>query len=229
MKRLMAFLLAALLLTMPLFASADTFNTEHATAYLECKFQCGCTRGGVGAMIGRYGLITAAHNLYCHTHAQGLSYCNFYFGARTAGSCWYQYSGKFTYTVYNTFSNGYNSNDDIGYVIFDSPVGNTTGWFGYLVGDDSDLHYEYMHMMYFNTYRHSREEFTIMQVYNDKQVYWEGRNYNYGGGPVFLWYEGMEFPRVVAVYTSDNSDGYSFGRRLTSDIIRDMRMDGAFD
>jgi len=108
-------------------------------------------------------------------------------------------------------------------------VGNTTGWFGYLVGSDRDLDYEYMHMKYFDSYRHSREEFTIMQVYNDTQVYWEGRNYNYGGGPVFLWYEGMEFPMVVAVYTSDSSDGYSFGRRLTNDVIRDMRMDGAFD
>ncbi len=46
---------------------------------------------------------------------------------------------------------------------------------------------------------------------------------------MFLWYEGMEFPMVVAVYTSDSSDGYSFGRRLTNDVIRDMRMDGAFD
>ncbi len=171
MKRLTVLLLALLMLALPMLASADTFNTEHATAYLESKFQCGCSRGGVGAMIGRYGLITAAHNLYCHTHGQGLKYCNFYFGARSAGSCWYEYSGNFRYSVYNTFRNGYDSANDIGYVIFDSPVGNTTGWFGYLVGSDRDLDYEYMHMMYFDNYRHSREEFTIMQVYNDTQVY----------------------------------------------------------
>lgn len=138
-KRMTALLLAVLLL-LPLAAFADNFDLHHPVAYLDARFTCGCQRGGTGTMVGRYGLITAAHNLYCPEHGKPLKTCDFYFGAVSRNSCWYRYDGRFNYTVYDTFQNGYRAENDIGFVIFETPVGNETGWYACMVGTDHDLH-----------------------------------------------------------------------------------------
>lgn len=227
-KRLLAFVLMLALLALPLISQADSFNANHAIAYMESKFQCGCTRGGTGAMIGRRGLVTAGHNLYCHQHASKLKYCNFYFGARGANSCWYEYSGNFTYRVYDSFSNGYSSANDIGYVVFDSPVGDQTGWFGWITGYDSDVNMEFMNVLSYDSSRHVKNVYDIGYLTGTNQVYWYGYINGTEGGPVYINSEGLEY-RVVAVYTSHDSNGNGYGRRLTSDLINDMRADGAFD
>lgn len=228
LKRIVTLALTAILVLLPLTSLADNFNTHHPIAYMECKFTCGCSRGGSGAMIGRYGLITAAHNLYCHNHSQPLEYCNFYFGAKSPGSCWYQYSGKFTYRVYDNFANGYNSANDIGYVIFPKPVGEETGWYGWMVGSDYDLNEEFMNMLTYDSTRHLQNIFEVQYVVTDTQVYWDGWIEGAEGGPVYMSGEDLGDYYVVAVYTSHSSDGCGYGRRLTMDIIEDMRSEGAF-
>lgn len=228
-KRMAAMILALVLILMPLASLADSFNYLHPIAYMDSHFTCGCSRGGSGVMIGRYGLVTAAHNLYCHTHGKPLKYCNFYFGAKSVNSCWYQYSGNFHYTVYENFSNGYQSKNDIGYVIFDYPVGKETGWYGYLVGTDYDLNEEYTHVEAYDSKRHIQSVFSVQYVASDTEIYWDGYTSGAEGGPVYFWYEGMEYPQVVAVYTSHDSDGNGYGRRLTKQVINDMRADGAFN
>ncbi len=229
MKRLLALLLAVLMIALPLSSLAANFVPERATAYMEIKFKCGCTRGGTGAMIGRRGLITSAHNLYCHNHAQGLEYCNFYFGARSAGSCYYKYNGRFSYTVYNSFRNGYDSSNDIGYVVFESPVGDNTGWYAWLAGTDHDLNQEYVHIMYYDSTRHSKGDWDLAYVRSNTEIYWNAYAYDTGGGPVYFDYEGLDFPTVIGVYTSNDSSGHAYARRLTMDVINDMRADGAFN
>ena len=226
-KRLTAFVLLLVLLALSCVSYADTFDPTHATAYMEIKFQCNCTRGGTGAMIGRRGLVTAAHNLYCHQHGKGLKYCNFYFGAKGENSCWYKYSGNFTYSVYNTFANGYSSANDIGYVVFDSPVGDQTGWFGWITGHDSDVDMEFMNVLSYDSRRHIQNAYDVGYLTGTNQVYWYGYISGSEGGPVYLSGEGMGC-HLVAVYTSHDSNGNGYGRRLTSDIINDMRADGAF-
>ena len=96
-KRMLALLLLlALVIALPLQSVADSFDPHRATAYMTIKFECGCTRYGTGAMIGRYGLVTAGHNLYCSTHASPLKTCDFLFGAKSPNSGRYRYSGNFT-------------------------------------------------------------------------------------------------------------------------------------
>lgn len=228
MKKWLAALLM-LLLALPLAAQADTFNANYAVAYMDARFECGCTRGGSGTMISRYGLVTAAHNLYCYQHSQPVKSCNFYFGAKSAGSCWYEYSGGFRYRVYETFPNGYSDENDIGYVIFETPVGNETGWFAWRVADDQYLNEEYTHVLSYNGSRHMDSIFDVQYVLNSKQVYWNGWISGTEGGPVYFWYEGMEYPEVIAVYTCHDNSGNGYGRRLTQDIYKDMKADGAFD
>lgn len=227
-KRLAALALMIILLVLPLVSFADTFNPNHAIAYIDSKFQCGCTRGGTGAMIGRRGLVTAGHNLYCHTHGVGLKYCNFYFGARGANSCWYEYSGHFTYRVYDNFKNGYNAENDIGYVVFDAPVGDQTGWFGWITGYDNDVDMEFMNLLNYDSRRHVQNVYDIGYIRNSKQIYWYGYISGTEGGPVYVNFDEMQY-RVVAVYITHDSSGNGIGRRLTSDVINDMRAAGAFD
>ena len=65
MKRIIA-LLVLFVLAFSVSAQADSFNAEHAMAFMEITFTCGCSRVGTGAMIGRRGLVTAAHNPFHH-------------------------------------------------------------------------------------------------------------------------------------------------------------------
>lgn len=229
MKRMMALALVIMLFTLPITAMADTFDISHTVAYMDSHFTCGCSRGGSGTMISRYGLVTAAHNLYCHVHSEPLQYCDFYFGANSPGSCWYKYDGKFTYRVYDTFTNGYSSKDDIGYVIFNSPVGGETGWCASIAGSDHYLNEEFTHVLSYDGTRHLQTIFDIQYVLDSKQIYWPGWISGTDGGPVCFWYEGLEFPQVVAVYTSHDDNGNGYGRRLTNEIFDHMREAGAFN
>ena len=228
-KRILALMLAVILGIMPLAALADNFVPSRAVAYMDSHFTCGCSRGGTGTMIGRYGLITAAHNLYCHQHGKPLKYCNFYFGAKSANSCWYEYSGKFQYTVYETFQNGYDSQNDIGYVIFDYPVGKETGWFACIAGDDYTVDLESNHIYSYDGKRHLQSLSSVQHLYDSTQVYWNGYLSGSEGGPVYIWDEGADFPCLMAVYTSHDSDGNGYGRRLTQNVFNDMKADGAFN
>lgn len=226
MKRMLTLMAAILLFLLPCAASAEQ---NHAVAYMESRFTCGCSRSGTGTMIGRRGLVTAAHNLYCHQHGEPLKSCNFYFGAVSANSCWYRYDGKFRYTVYETFQDGYSSRNDIGYVVFDTPVGDETGWFGYIVGSDYDLNEEYTHVLSYDGKRHLQSYFEVQYVLNSTQIYWEGWVSGNDGGPVYFDSSDINGPYVVAVYTSYDNEGNNYARRLTNNVIRDMREDGAFD
>lgn len=223
-KRMLALVLAAVMMFSPLVSKAATFNPNHALAYLAVRFTCGCTRGGTGAMIGRYGMVTAGHNLYCPYHGKPLKTCDFYFGAQTPCCSWYHHTGRFSYRVYDTFANGYHSENDIGYIIFNNPVGDTTGWFGSWAGSDRDLDWEYMNLYNYDANRHMRSLFTVEKVYSSQELYWDGKISGTGGGPVVMG----EDDYVVAVFTCYSNDGTGYGRRLTYDVIRDMRADGAF-
>ena len=228
-KKIAALVLALVLLALPLTSLAASFDASHPVAYMDSHFTCGCSRGGTGVMVGRYGLLTAAHNLYCPDHGCPLKYCNFYFGAKSANSCWYEYTGKFNYRVYDTFANGYNSQNDIGYVIFETAVGNETGWYACQVGSDHYLNEEFTHVLSYDKNRHLQSLFEIQYVRNSKQIYWSGWLAGTDGGPVYFWSEGMEYPEVIAVYTSHDSQGNGYGRRLTQDVFNDMRAEGAFN
>ena len=231
LKKIFA-LLVLLMIAFSVSAQADRFNADHATAFMEIKFTCGCSRVGTGAMIGRRGLITAGHNLFCPYHGSEQKSCSFAFGSKSLNSAWYRYSGTYTYYAYNTFRNGYDPEYDIGYVVFDKPVGDETGYFGWLAGDDSDLEWEYINVYGYTNKGKSESLLSQEEVLNDRLVYWNGYLGGSDGGPVVVNYgdgSGTDMDYcVVAVYTCSDENGNGYGRRLTMNVINDMRADGAF-
>ena len=229
MKRIMALLAALMILTAGWAAAEKDYSViENAVAYMDCTFECGCRRGGLGTMVGKNALITAAHNLYCSDHAKPLRTAIFYFGYKGNGKCTYKYSGKVTFTVYDTFSNGYRSENDIGYVIFPSNIVNRTGCYGTMVTTDHDLEWEYSHVV---GARNDKiiELFDQIDVHSDKQITFPITSEFYdaaAGGPVYWFWEDMDGPYMVAVYTS-RTKTQGFARRLTNNIINDMKDSGA--
>ena len=227
MKRIVV-LLVLFVLAFSVSGQADAFNAEHATAFMEITFTCGCSQFGTGAMIGRRGLITAAHNLYCKTHAQGLKSCNFAFGSKSLNSAWYRYSGGFSYRAYDNFEDGgYYPINDIGYVIFDKPVGDDTGYFGWLVGSDETLDNEYVNVYGYTNKGKPDSLFTREEVMYEREVSLNGYLRDTGGGPIVMSDGEGRNVYVVGVYTWH--DSYGYGRRLTMNVINDMRADGAFN
>lgn len=91
----------------------NTMNYPYsAIGYIEATMTCGCNWTGTGFMVGRRGMLTAAHCLVCQKHGAYASYANFYFGLTpNSGGFSYQYTyqGSYTFWVGTTFRNGYDS------------------------------------------------------------------------------------------------------------------------
>ena len=206
----------------------DETVTESATAYMEIEFECGCTRTGAGAMIAKNALVTASHNLVCMNHTKKVKSITFNFGYWGAGTAMYKYTGAFTYRYYERFVNGFNSADDIGYVVFPENVGEKTGWFASKVCNDKTLKYKDTNFVGVlnDTVIY---DYNQIDVYSDREITWKISDQfskSLEGRPAYWNYDGLKYPTVIGVYTS-HSDTNGFVRRLTNQIINDMKKDGA--
>ena len=221
MKKLLAVLLLLVLAAQPLLcmstASAGSPN-QTAVAYMEARFQCGCTWNGCGTMIAKNGLITAGHCLVCFTHNKPLKSCNFYFKRQKSGTCFYKYTGKFSAYSYADFSSGYSMEDDIGYVVFPTNIGNETGWYASSAESDYDINWEFCHM-----YGYSGggmiSDWAQVNVVNSKTVSWEAssefRSGTQGGCRRHLQLNplhGREFQDLILRHGGFRRAGYFSGR-----------------
>ena len=231
MRRKIVLVLVLFCLLIPQMTIAAAFDEHRATAFMNITFECGCKTTGTGAMVGRRGLITAGHNLFCQFHGRKLKKVSFLFGAKSTSSGAYRYNGGYKFWAYDTFQNGYDSRYDIGYVVFDKAVGNSTGWFACRAGSDSYLNEEFSNVLNYSVKGKPENYFVVQYVANSQEIYFDGFiGYEAGeGGPVYFTHEGLEYPEVVAVYTHFDPSGNSVARRITNNIIEDMRADGAFD
>ena len=226
--------LAALLMVMVLMldivpACADnTYAKQYpykAVAQMNIKYECGCRRTGSGTMVGRRGLITAGHNLICPYHSRWASDIQFKFGIKNSRDCLYTYTGRYTMHVYDTFKNGYNSANDIGYVVFSKDVGKTTGWYGIYAPSDYDLSDERFHMTAYD----SGNMFTDwMYLYTSSSysfTFYTRQSASALGAGIFVEDEGSSGPTLLGVYTTYGG-GKCYGRKVTQNIINDMRKNG---
>ena len=220
-KKRVSLMAVAVMVALMLVPCASA-STGGAIVYMNATFDCGCKRTGGGALIGANVLITAAHNLVCSTHNKSLKYCNFFFGY-DGNSYVKEYRGRFSYRWYSDFSKGYNSANDIGYVIFDEKIGYQTGFFehGYLDPDDDSWSWDN-----YSIYGYSGKKLVVDSVklsgIDSREMYWPMSSDFSGtleGGPIV----GGNF--VFGVYTS-HSGRTGYGRLLTGKIFDDIRNDG---
>ena len=104
-------------------------------------------------------------------------------------------------------------------------MGDTTGWFGYWGGSDCDLDRRYATLYNYNGNRHLQSQSVLEKVYSSRELYWAGKLTGTSGGPVVVKKNGHYY--IVAVSTAVDKKGNSYARRLTNNVIRDMRSDGA--
>ena len=232
--RLTSVLLICLLLiaiALPAAASPKDYP-DSAIALMDIKFKCNCSRTGAGVMVGRRGLLTAGHNLICATHGKGASTIRFRFGVKAANDCLLSVSSGWTYWYYTDFTDSsgkvsYDSKWDIGYVRFDKNVGDTTGWYGTMAPSDHDLSWEYFHLTSYAGTSICYEYSTVDPIDSYRFTFNRMSTSIYEGAPIFVQDEGS-YPTVLGIYTSHSSDK-SYARRLTNQIIADMRSDGVVE
>ncbi|MBQ4435318.1 MAG: hypothetical protein II879_04415 [Clostridia bacterium] len=236
--RILAALVIVLCLANSVSALADNTRyreyPERAVARMYVKYNCRCERVGNGTMVGRRGLITAGHLLVCPYHGQWANTIQFKFGVKNSKNCIYTYTGSYHIYVYDTFkqSNGtvkYSAENNIGYVIFDKNVGDTTGWYGIYAPSAYDLTGEWYHWMGYKNWE-MWADYGFLNASDNSNVF-SFNSYQdayFQGSGIYNWDEGCEGPTLVGVYISDEN-GKCYGRKVTQNVIDDMRKHGAFN
>ena len=196
-----------------------------AVAYMEIEYKCGCTRRGTGAMISRYGLITAGHNVLCSKHNQTAKYIDFWFGYFSKSDYLYRYDGSAEFTYYCDFSGGYNSRNDIAFIIFKKDVGEYTGWFGYRTySNASSLAGASIRAMGYNVRTLKQTTGKLVSLNQNELTFTKHVDMDSEGGPVYVVEGGEHY--LVGIYTSSTSSDW-YMRRLTANIVDDMKAKGA--
>ncbi|MBQ8136601.1 MAG: hypothetical protein IJ174_04130, partial [Clostridia bacterium] len=225
MKKAMTVLLLAALLLTPLIASAGGYTNfpRTAIAYMVINYRCGCSRIGTGAMVCSNGLITAGHNLICAEHSKSARDIVFYFGYMSKNDYFYKYDGSLNYWYYDSFSDGYSGDNDIGYVRFSSNVGDHTGWFATRYAGDSEFDGVSCRIGAYTSAGKLTLHSATLSVDSDKQFTFNKKELPYGGegAPIYILRGSSKDPTIVGVYTSHRSS-VCCGRRLTKQVFNDM-------
>ena len=199
-----------------------------AIAYMQVKARCGCEWSGSGFMVSKDCLMTGAHCVACTKHGDTACKITMYFGYKSNKNYLLKYDGATTYWYGTNFRDSqgtYNTDWDYAYVHLEKNVGDTTGWFGLTAMSDSSLRTSYLEVA---GYRHgklktSRGSITSIR---DLSVYHSADTEPGNSGcPIFT-----DDYYAVAINVAENNDrAYNVGRRITSDLISEMRSDGMFD
>lgn len=192
-----------------------------AIARMISHFSCGCSVCGTGFMVSQKGLMTAAHYLVCTKHSKTVDGITFYFGYNNDRDYYYKYNGAASFWYGTDFSNGYEPEDDYGYVKLKEPVGDYTGWFGLRVVSDSDFNengiwsitgYSGNDLLY--DIDHATVDST--QLIKHKIDTMSGM----GGSPIYTF-----DCAAIAINVGENSSS-NIARRITSSLIKKMRDNG---
>lgn len=120
----------------------DTDASPYAAiAYLSISYSCGCGATGTGFMISKNCMLTAGHCIICTDHGNEASSITAWFGYKSSSDYLLRKTATPSDSVFYHDPNytGSQKNYDYGYVVFNTNVGNTTGWFGMASRNDSTL------------------------------------------------------------------------------------------
>lgn len=196
-----------------------------AIAYLTINFSCGCTAAGNGFMASKNCMLTAGHCVVCSERGKDASSITATFG--------YQSSSNYLIRVTATSSDsviyhdpnftGTEKNYDYGYVIFETNVGNTTGWLGLASYSDSTLDGMDVFVAGYQYGTMYRGNGNITSVATNRIKYDADTDATQSGSPVY-YSDSTHGNMVVAIHTHDTDllNWKNSGWRITSDFINEL-------
>lgn len=203
-----------------------------AIGYLNLTYSDGCSARGTGFMVSANCMLTAGHCLMCDDHGSEVSSMTAYFGYESTSS----YLKKVTVTtddaLFYTDPNytGSQKNYDYGYVVFETNVGNTTGWLGLASRSNSVL--TDMDVTVTGYRRGTLYECagTIDSVTTYRVKYDADTEAGESGCPVY-YYNSTYGNQAVAIHThgTSTSEPCNSGWRITSTFINTLDSLGYVD
>lgn len=199
-----------------------------AIAYMQVKARCGCEWTGSGFMVSRDCLMTGAHCVACTKHGDTACNITLYFGYKSGKNYLLKYDGATTYWYGTNFRDSqgkYNTDWDYAYVRLEKNVGDTTGWFGLTAMNDSSLSASTLEVA---GYRHGKlktSRGSITSIWDLSVYHSADTEPGNSGCPIFT-----DDYYAVAINVAENNDrAFNVGRRITSDLISEMRSKNLFD
>lgn len=203
-----------------------------AISYLQMTFADGCSAEGTGFMVSANCMLTAGHCFMCKNHGSYVSSMTAYFGYESSSSYLTSITATSDNAIFYTDPNytGSQKNYDYGYVVFETNVGNTTGWFGLSAKADSaleDLEVDVSGYRYGVLYQCDG---TITSVASKRLKYDADTEPGESGCPVYI-YGSTYGHQAVAIHTHGTSvlETKNSGWRITSTFINTLDSLGYVD
>lgn len=197
-----------------------------AIAYLTVNYSCGCSGTGNGFMVSKNCMLTAGHCIVCADHGKDAMSITASFGMQSSTN----YLIRVTATPSNSVIyhdpqyTGTQKNYDYGYVVFETNVGNTTGWFGLASRNDSTLDGMSVTVTGYEKTSLKRCSGEITSVATSRIKYDADTVEGQSGAPVYF-YDATYGNVVVAIHTrgTDLLNWKNSGWRITSAFINELR------
>lgn len=201
-----------------------------AIAYLVVEGRCGCDWTASGFMVSKDCLMTGAHCVVCQEHNSTANYITMYFGYKSGKNYMLKYDDETTYWYgSNVYSDGrYNTDWDYAYIQLNKPVGEKTGWFGLTALSDTQFTGAGFEVAGYRD-RVLKKDWGTTNVRTQYCITHNADTLAGNSGcPVF-----NKDYYVVAIHvaenTSNSANPYNVARRITNDLINEMRGQNLFD
>ena len=199
-----------------------------AIAYMQVKARCGCNWASTGFMVSKDCLMTGAHCVACTKHGDTACNITMYFGYKSNKNYLLKYDGATTYwygTNFRDRQGTYNTHWDYAYVHLEKNVGDTTGWFGLTTMSDSSLRTSYLEVAGYRRGELKTSHGYVPGVWDLILYHDADTEPGYSGCPIF----NSDYYVVAINVAGPNRMGCNTGRRITSDLISEMRSNGMFN
>lgn len=197
-----------------------------AIAHIKSEFSCGCSSYGNGFMVSKNCMLTAGHRIICSKHGDRASTITAYFGYESTNNYYVKATATPNNAViyHNPAFTGSEKNYDYGYVVFNTNIGNTTGWFGLAARNDTNLDDMNIAVTGYDFDSMYKSIGTITSVTSNRLKYDADTDTNSSGSPVY-GIDGSYNNKVVAIHTmgTDILNWKNSGWRITVSFINELQ------